>query len=153
MTVAVRLKLYIDGHEEKIWAYDLDGDDEYDLVMGRPWMTRNVVTVAPAKTSIFIHSSRTRKRSRGGKKLVLVLRVINAAAHLSILKRSRKDLRLMNHDVRCLSSRYRGNLEGEEAIRPPELVARLPSKVTQDLPERISRQTRTISWEGCGPLD
>ena len=64
MTAAIQMQIDIDGHEEKIWAWELDGDDEYDLVLGRPWMDRNDVRLAPAKKSIFIHSTCTRVRSR-----------------------------------------------------------------------------------------
>ncbi|KAF9696002.1 hypothetical protein EKO04_006265 [Ascochyta lentis] len=54
------MKIDIDGHRETLWAYVLDGEREYDLILGRPWMDKNEVTIALAKKSLFIHSSRTR---------------------------------------------------------------------------------------------
>jgi len=87
--MAVKLQIDIDGHQEAIWAYEIPGDDEYDLILGRPWMERNKVTIAPAKKSIFIHSSGTRVRSREGKEPLI--RQINAAAFMAWTRRSKTD--------------------------------------------------------------
>ena len=38
MTDAVKMRIDIEGHEESMWAYVLDGEKEYDLILGRPWM-------------------------------------------------------------------------------------------------------------------
>ncbi|KAF1934676.1 hypothetical protein EJ02DRAFT_304845, partial [Clathrospora elynae] len=51
MDMAVKLRIDIEGYEETIWAYELKGDKQYDLILGRPWMNRHHVTLAPAKKS------------------------------------------------------------------------------------------------------
>ncbi|KAF1935926.1 hypothetical protein EJ02DRAFT_294935, partial [Clathrospora elynae] len=51
MDTAVKLRIDIEGHEEIIWAYELKGDEQYDLILGRPWMDWHRVTLAPAKKS------------------------------------------------------------------------------------------------------
>jgi hypothetical protein len=59
----VKLKLDMSGHVETSFAYVLDSED-YDMILSRPWMDCFDVTIAPAKKSIFIHSSQTRICSR-----------------------------------------------------------------------------------------
>ncbi|KAF1352864.1 hypothetical protein EJ07DRAFT_135427, partial [Lizonia empirigonia] len=51
ITEVAELHLDINGHKENIWAYVISGEREYDLILGRPWMDRNNVTIAPAKKS------------------------------------------------------------------------------------------------------
>ena len=91
MEHAIRMQIDIDGHEEEMWAYELDGDKEYDLILGKPWMSRHHVTLAPAKKSIFIHSSHTRVRSKEGRKPSQATKPVSAAAYSSWLARSKKD--------------------------------------------------------------
>jgi hypothetical protein len=69
VTSMVKLKLDMSGHVETSFAYVLDGED-YDMILGRPWMDRFDVTIAPAKKSIFIHGTQTRIRSREGKRAI-----------------------------------------------------------------------------------
>ena len=59
MTDAVKMRIDIEGHEESMWAYVLDGEREYDLILGRPWMDRQRVSIAPAKKSVYIHATQT----------------------------------------------------------------------------------------------
>jgi hypothetical protein len=63
VTSMVKLKLDMSGHVETSFAYVLDSED-YDMILSRPWMDCFEVTIAPAKKSIFIHSSQTRICSR-----------------------------------------------------------------------------------------
>jgi hypothetical protein len=88
VTEVVRLRLDIEGHEEIMWAYVVD-DDAYDLILGRPWMDRNSVRLAFAKKSIYISSSRTRVRSKEGRRPPAPLRQINATAFMAWKNRSR----------------------------------------------------------------
>jgi hypothetical protein len=55
----VKLKLDMSGHVKTSFAYELDGED-YDMILGRPWMDCFHVAIAPAKKSIFIHNTQTR---------------------------------------------------------------------------------------------
>ncbi len=91
MKYAIKMRIDIDGHEELIWAYEIPDEEEYDLILGRPWMDRQQVTVAPAKKSIFIHASQVRIRSREGKKPLPKLEQIDAKAFHAWASRSKKD--------------------------------------------------------------
>jgi hypothetical protein len=86
----VKLKLDMSGHVENCFAYVLDGGD-YNMILGRPWMDCSDVTIAPAKKSIFIHGTQTRIRSREGKRAIEKLRLLDAAAYSTLIKRSKKD--------------------------------------------------------------
>ena len=66
MTDAVKMRIDIEGHEESMWAYVLDGEREYDLILGRPWMDRQRVSIAPAKKSVYIHATQTQVQSKEG---------------------------------------------------------------------------------------
>jgi hypothetical protein len=78
------------GNLTTCFAYVLDSED-YDMILGRPWMDRFDVTIAPAKKSIFIHGTQTRIRSREGKRAIEKLRFLNAAAYSTLIKRSKRD--------------------------------------------------------------
>jgi hypothetical protein len=65
----VKLKLDMSRHVETCFAYVQDGED-YDMILGRPWMDRFDVTTATAKKSIFIHGTQTRIRSWEGKRAI-----------------------------------------------------------------------------------
>jgi hypothetical protein len=90
VTSMVKLKLDMSGHVENCFAYVLDSED-YDMILGRPWMDCSDVTIAPAKKSIFIHGTQTRTRSREGKRAIEKLRLLDAAAYSTLIKRSKKD--------------------------------------------------------------
>jgi hypothetical protein len=90
VTSMVKLKLDMSGHVETSFAYVLDSED-YDMILGRPWMDRFDVTIAPAKKSIFIHGTQTRIRSREEKRAIEKLRFLNAAAYSTLIKRSKRD--------------------------------------------------------------
>ncbi|XPS94913.1 hypothetical protein M3J09_004211 [Ascochyta lentis] len=85
------MKIDIDGHRETLWAYVLDGEREYDLILGRPWMDKNEVTIAPAKKSLFIHSSRTRVRSREGARPNQLPKPVSPELYQALRKRSKTD--------------------------------------------------------------
>jgi hypothetical protein len=86
----VKLKLDMSGHVETSFAYVLDSED-YDMILGRPWMDRIDVTIAPAKKSIFIHGTQTRIRSQEEKRAIEKLRLLDAATYSTLIKRSKKD--------------------------------------------------------------
>jgi hypothetical protein len=79
VTSIVKLKLDMSRHVETSLAYVLDAED-YDVILGRPWMNCFDVTKAPAKRSIFIHGTQIRIRSQEGKRALEKLRFLNAAA-------------------------------------------------------------------------
>jgi hypothetical protein len=90
MATAVEIRLDIDSHEEKAWAYEMDRDDRYNLILGRSWMDRHNVTIASVKKSVYIHSTKTLIRSREGRKPSL-LQGITAAAFSAWIRRSKRD--------------------------------------------------------------
>ena len=91
MTDAVKMRIDIEGHEESMWAYVLDGEREYDLILGRPWMDRQRVSIAPAKKSVYIHATQTRVRSKEGLRPGLTPRWVSPELYQALHKRSRKD--------------------------------------------------------------
>jgi len=62
-----RLNIDINGHKETIWLYVFDTHTDYDLILGRPWMNKNDVTIATKKNTMYIHVSRTRVKSTEGR--------------------------------------------------------------------------------------
>ena len=91
MRTAVRMRIDIEGHEETMWAYEMGGDDEYDLILGRPWLDQRGVTLSPARKSIFIYSSQTRVRSKEGKRPSQDIQEIGAPAFIALAKRLRRE--------------------------------------------------------------
>jgi len=77
---AVKVKIDIDGHVEKAWFYILGGDDEFDLILGRPWINKYNVRLAPIKKSLYISSSGIQVRSKENKKPYLRPKSIGALA-------------------------------------------------------------------------
>jgi hypothetical protein len=94
MTDAVKFKIDIEGHEETMWAYVLEGEREYDLILGRPWMDKHGVTMAPAKKSIYIYSSLVCVRSKEGRKLELVPQPVSLELYQALRTRSKKESRI-----------------------------------------------------------
>ena len=84
-----RFSFKLHGHEETAYAYVIDLSSGEDVFLGRGWMNRNDVTVAPAKKSLFIHSTGVRVRSTEGVPKQGV-RQINAAGFAALLHRHRK---------------------------------------------------------------
>ena len=62
------MEIDIEGHVEKLWLYVAEGEREYDIILGLPWMKKNDVTLALRKKSLFIRSSNTRVKSKEGKR-------------------------------------------------------------------------------------
>jgi hypothetical protein len=87
---AARIHLDIDGHQETIWAYVLKGDDAYDMILGRPWMDKNDVRLAPKAKTVYIHSSGIWVRSTEEKRLPLDLREIGSKEFKIWMRRSKK---------------------------------------------------------------
>jgi hypothetical protein len=50
-----RFSFKLHGYEETAYAYVMDLSSGEDVYLGRGWMDRRNVTIAPAKKSIFIH--------------------------------------------------------------------------------------------------
>jgi predicted aspartyl protease len=90
-----RLTIDIEGYKDTIWGYVSPSHPGYDLILGRPWMNKRQVTIAPSKRSIYIHSSHQRIRliSTEDRPIPRNLNVkqINAAAYHSYIRRSKKD--------------------------------------------------------------
>ena len=58
------MELDIEGHMEKMWLYISEGEKEYDIILGRPWMSKNNVQIAPAQASILIGISNLKITSK-----------------------------------------------------------------------------------------
>lgn len=96
ITQIARYTADIEGFKDTGWAYVATDGMGFDILFGRPWMDRLQVTIAPAKRSIYIHSTRQRIRllSREGEPVPILrnhrpLYQIGAAAysyHLRALK-------------------------------------------------------------------
>jgi hypothetical protein len=84
MKEAAKLQINVDGHVKTMWAYILKGEEEYDLILGRLWMNKNEVTIAPAKRSMYIYSSKIRVRSREGWWLKFRIKSISATTFKAI---------------------------------------------------------------------
>lgn len=88
ITQIARYTADIEGFKETGWAYVANDRMGHDILFGRPWMDRLRVTIAPAKRSIYIHSTRQRIRiqSREGEPVPTLrdhqpLQEISAAAY------------------------------------------------------------------------
>lgn len=86
-----KMSVDIDGHREVMYAYILEQEREYDVILGLPWMEKHHVTLAPAKKSIFIHSTRTRVRSKEGLRPDLAPQWVSPELYQALKKRSKKD--------------------------------------------------------------
>ena len=90
-----RLAIDIEGYQDTIWGYVSPSHPGYDLILGRPWMNKRQVTIAPSKKSIYIHSSQQRLRLISTEDRPIprnaMTRQINAAAYSSYLRRAKKD--------------------------------------------------------------
>jgi hypothetical protein len=139
MRHVVPLAIDINSHEERIWAYEVDGEEGYDLILGRPWMDKNNVTIALAKRSLFIHSSQTRVRSHKGKRPTPALRQVNASAYTCWMQRSRKD-----EAVQCFSASM---ADVQKALRSKKRID--PRSV---LPDYLQSEFRTFLREEADKL-
>jgi hypothetical protein len=52
-----KYKIDIEGFKDEGWAYVAGDGLEFDMLLGRPWMDRLQVTIAPAKRTIYIHAT------------------------------------------------------------------------------------------------
>jgi hypothetical protein len=94
ITQAVRLHLDIEGHQEYLWAYVLKGSQEYDILLGRPWMDKHCVRLKSSRKSIYL-GGRSGKggmevKSKEGKAPPLDLVEITAAHYLAYGRRSKR---------------------------------------------------------------
>jgi transposase InsO family protein/predicted aspartyl protease len=90
-----RLTINIEGYKDTIWGYVSPSHPGYDLILGRPWMNKRQVTIAPSKRSIYIHSSNQRIRLISTEDRPIPrdpsMKQINAAAYYTYLRRSKTD--------------------------------------------------------------
>ncbi|KAG9184899.1 hypothetical protein G6011_06845, partial [Alternaria panax] len=90
-----RLTIDIQGYKDTIWGYVAPSHPGYDLILGRPWMNKRQVTIAPSKKSIYIHSSHQRIRliSTEDRPIPkdLQLKRIGATAYYTYIRRSKND--------------------------------------------------------------
>ena len=80
----------LNGFSETLFAYVMPNNLVEPIMLGRPWMNRNHVTIAPAKKSIYIHTVGLRIFSREGKKHPLELKEIGANAFKKLLDQLRE---------------------------------------------------------------
>ena len=85
----VKFTLDLDGFSETLFAYVMPNDIEEDLILRRPWMNRNHVTIAPAKKSIYIHVVNLRIRSQEGRTHPMEIREVGATAFQRLMEQSR----------------------------------------------------------------
>ena len=94
ITQAVRLHLDVEGHQEYLWAYVLKGSQEYDMLLGRPWMDKHLVRLESNKKSIYLRGRNGKGgmevKSKEGKAPPLDLVEITAAHYLAYALRSKR---------------------------------------------------------------
>jgi len=90
-----RFKFNIDGYQDYGWGYIANQHPGFDIILGKPWMDKRKVTIAPFKQSIYVHSTgqRIRLQARNGKPQQdgLRPREISAVAYVSWIQRSKTD--------------------------------------------------------------
>ena len=88
------MHLDIEGHQEYIQAYVLKGRQEYDMLLGRPWMDKHHVRLESRLKSIYLRGvdgkGGMEVRSREGKAPLPDLAEITAAEYLAYAERSKK---------------------------------------------------------------
>ena len=89
----------IEGFKDSGWAYVASDGLGFDMILGRPWMDRLQVTIAPAKRSIYVHATgqRIRIQSKEGEAVPEIrnhqrLREISAVAFAHHLKKAKKNV-------------------------------------------------------------
>ena len=55
ITKVARLSIDINGYQDTIWGYVSPTHPGYDILLGRPWMNKRQVTIAPSKNSFYVH--------------------------------------------------------------------------------------------------
>ena len=95
ITRVARLTIDIEGYKDTIWGYVSPSHPGYDLILGRPWMNKRQVTIAPSKRSIYIHSSHQRIRLVSTEDRPIskdrCLKRISAAAYHTYIRRLKND--------------------------------------------------------------
>lgn len=124
MRAIVKMRLDIEGHRETMWAYELEGDDSYDLILGRPWIDRSDTTIASKKKSLYIHSSGTRVRSKEGLKTGPMATEINAAAFSALYRRAKTDkkIRLYAASMADIEKALKKKKKGDPREKLPEYL-------------------------------
>jgi len=80
----------MNGYTETGFAYVTPNDAEEDIILGRPWMNRNQVTIAPAKKSIYLHALGIRIRSQEGRAHPLEIREVCATEFRRLMNIARR---------------------------------------------------------------
>ena len=90
-----RFKFDIDGYQDYGWGYVTNQHPGFDIILGRPWMNKRKVTLAPHQPSLYVHSTgqRIRLQARNGspKQDGLKPQEISAAAYALLVKHAKKD--------------------------------------------------------------
>jgi transposase InsO family protein len=90
-----RLTIDIEGYKDTIWGYVSPTHPGYDLILGRPWMNKRQVTIAPSKRSIYIHSTHQRIRLISTEDRPISknqrLKRISAVAYYTYIRHLKKD--------------------------------------------------------------
>ncbi|KAF2731299.1 hypothetical protein EJ04DRAFT_526222 [Polyplosphaeria fusca] len=76
----------LNGYIETGFVYVIPNDAEEEVILGRPWMNRDQVTIAPAKKSIYLHALGIRIRSQEGKAHPLEIREVGATEYQRLMK-------------------------------------------------------------------
>ena len=87
------LTIDINGYQDTLFGYVAPAHTGFDLILGRPWMNKRKVTIAPSKSSIYIHSTGQRIRLVSTEERPLArqsLTQVNAAAFSTHLLESRR---------------------------------------------------------------
>jgi hypothetical protein len=126
----------IEGFKDEGWAYVAGDGLGFDMLLGRPWMDRLQVTIAPAKRTIYIHATgqRIRLYSKEGQPVPVLadhqpLSEINAAAYALHLARAK------NQDGTVVFSASLADIE--KALAP---------KSTLDFKTMLPEQYKHHSW-------
>ena len=75
-----------------MFAYVIEGEKEYNLILRRLQIDKQDVTLALKKKLLYIQATQTRVQSQEGKRPLSILQCIGAEAYQIQQKRSRKDL-------------------------------------------------------------
>jgi hypothetical protein len=80
----------MNGYTETGFAYVTLNNAEEEIILGRLWMNRNKVTIAPAKKSIYLHALGIRIRSQEGKAHPLEIREVGATEFQRLMNIARR---------------------------------------------------------------
>ena len=91
-----RLTINLEGYRETLFGYIGPAHPGYDIILGRPWMNKREVTIAPSKKSIYIRSTGQRLRFLSTEDRPIshrpgFVKQINAAAYSTWIRKHKTD--------------------------------------------------------------